>query len=60
MPRKRHWYDRRTWKDAPSHLADEAYDTYKAWAEGYNACVEAYLDEIEETLRRERSEPFGR
>jgi alpha-amylase/alpha-mannosidase (GH57 family) len=51
--RTRHWWQRRTAKDAPSHLADQAYTTYGAWADGWNAAVQAYRDEIAETLRRE-------
>jgi len=50
----KHWYSRRTERDAPSEMADPAWTTYGAWAAGYNAAVQAYLDEIEETLRRER------
>lgn len=53
MPRIRHWYTRRTWKDAPSWQADLAQTTFGAWADGWNDCVEAYLRETEETLRKE-------
>ena len=52
--RKRQWYHRRTWKDAPSYLADEGFDKYGAWAEGYNAAIQTYVDELNLALADEQ------
>ena len=53
MAKKRHWYTRRTAKDAPSSMADQAHDNFSSWAQGYNDCVEAYLREVAEVLEAE-------
>lgn len=38
----KHWYTKRTAKDAPAKL----HDTYTAWADGWNAAVAAHVEEL--------------
>jgi hypothetical protein len=53
MATKRHWYERRTDKDAPDSIEDMAHTNRSAWAQGYNDAVATYIDEIDELARRE-------
>lgn len=53
MARRKHWYTRRTVKDAPSEVHDQAHTPESIWATGYNAAVQNYLDEIRDVLREE-------
>ena len=51
--RTRQWFDRRKRADAPAELEDQGYDKIAAWCKGYNDAVQAYVDELNATLRRE-------
>jgi len=52
MPRrKRQWFDRRTWKDAPSSVEDQTHTNASAWAAGYNAAVQMCIDEMDALYR---------
>jgi hypothetical protein len=51
--KERHWYDRRKRTDAPADLEDEGHDKVSAWCKGYNDAVQAYVWELNATLRKE-------
>ena len=44
--KERKWWERRTAKDAPSKIYDQAHTPESIWSEGYNDAVEAYLREV--------------
>lgn len=54
MPNERPWHDEREHQDAPKWLA---YEESRAWADGWNAAVRAFIEEHSAALARETATP---